>query len=90
MFPVFSPSVSSQVNNATPLMIATLWKVNRHDHAALLLKAFRPTTRPVIDPYNLNDISMQSIGDDERGLGNNELTRTWDATGTPHLRIVRK
>ena len=58
--------------------------------AALPPKAFRPAARPVIDAQNLNDISLQSIRDDEGCLGNDELTCARDAAGAPHLRIVRQ
>ena len=39
----------------------------------------------MINAQNLNDISLQSIGDDEGRLGNDELTCARDAAGTPHF-----
>jgi hypothetical protein len=55
-----------------------------------LLKAFGPTARSVIDAQYLNDISLQSIGDNEGRLGDDELARARDAAGAPDLRIVGK
>jgi hypothetical protein len=55
-----------------------------------LLKALRPAARPLINVQNLNDISLQSIGNDEGRLGDDEFTCAGDAAGTPHLRIFRK
>jgi hypothetical protein len=54
------------------------------------LKALRPAARSVIDAQYLNDISLQSIGDNEGRLGDDELARARDAAGAPHLRIVGK
>ena len=54
------------------------------------LKVLRPAACPMIDAQNLNDISLQSIGDDEGRLGDDELTCARDAAGAPDLRIVRK
>ena len=52
------------------------------------LKALRPMARSMIDAQNLNDISLQSIGDNKGRLGNDELARARDAARAPHLRIV--
>jgi len=54
------------------------------------LKALRPTARAVIDAQYLNNISLQSIRDNELRHGDDELARARDAAGSPHLRSVGK
>jgi hypothetical protein len=44
----------------------------------------------VINAQYLNDISLQSIADNEGGFGNHQFARARHSTGAPHLRILRE
>jgi len=52
------------------------------------IKTLRPTHRSAVGPQFLIDVSLQSIWDNKRRFGDDELVRAGDAAGSAYLRVV--